>query len=139
MPQRLLVVLTFLSAYLLMSFCRFAEPMGGAIAPQDNGSAGDQLVPKSESWFSWLPKARTSQIPTALRVVEATRASDEWSLRVERDGIRVWRRDVRGSPHEEIRGNGLINASPRQVFALLRRPIGPSNPSAGGGNFGQIS
>jgi len=54
-------------------------------------------------------------------VVDATRASDDWSLRVDRDGVRVWRRSVPGSPHDEVRGNGLIQASPRQVVALMRK------------------
>ena len=49
-------------------------------------------------------------------------SSDEaWSLRVERDGVRVWRRKVEGSAYDEVRGNGIIRVPPEDVIALLRR------------------
>jgi len=86
---------------------------------------------KPWSWLSRVPTFKPAALGSRLGlhdaatelafVVEATRASEDWSLRAERDGIRVWRRSVIGSPHDEVRGNGLINASPRQVLALLRK------------------
>ena len=54
-------------------------------------------------------------------VCAQTREGEDWSLRAERDGVCVWRRRVAGSPHDEIRGNGLIDAAPRQVLSLMRR------------------
>eukprot|EP00966_Prymnesium_polylepis_P151772 3506141-Prymnesium_polylepis.1 len=67
-----------------------------------------------------LPDLRLPSLPSRTAtdsnafVVDATRSGDEWSLRVERDGVRVWRRSVPGSAHAEVRGNGLIRASPEQ-------------------------
>ena len=53
-------------------------------------------------------------------VVAATRDSEEWKVQVEKKRVKVWRRSVAGSRNDEIRGNGLIRASPRAVLELLR-------------------
>lgn len=53
-------------------------------------------------------------------VVAATGDSEEWKMQVEKKGVKVWRRSVAGSKNDEIRGNGLIRASPRAVLELLR-------------------
>ena len=54
-------------------------------------------------------------------VRDATSDDEAWVLKAERDGVRVWQRRVPGSPYDEIRGNGLVHASPQQVLDLLRR------------------
>ena len=53
-------------------------------------------------------------------VREMTDTNDEWELRSEKDGVRIWRRHVAGSPYAEVRGNGLIDAPPAVVLALLQ-------------------
>jgi len=54
-------------------------------------------------------------------VSDCTSCSEEWSLRVDRDEVRVWRRSVQGSAFDEIRGNGMLRAPPAVVLALLKR------------------
>jgi len=54
-------------------------------------------------------------------VRDATSSDSSWRLGVESGGIRVWRRQVEGSSYDEIRGNGLIDAPPALVLALLKR------------------
>jgi len=54
-------------------------------------------------------------------VRDATSADESWRLGVESAGIRVWRRQVEGSPYDEIRGSGIIEAPPALVLALLKR------------------
>ena len=54
-------------------------------------------------------------------VSDATSSEDCWKLCVERDGVRVWRRQVEGSAYDEVRGNGIIPAKPAVVLELLRR------------------
>lgn len=58
--------------------------------------------------------------PTSF-VRESTSSGEGWTLCVERDGVRVWRRTVPGSSYDEIRGNGLIKAPPKAVLSLLRQ------------------
>lgn len=53
-------------------------------------------------------------------VQDLTSGSEEWRLQIERQGVRVWRRAVPGSPYDEIRGNGLIKVPPKVVLALLK-------------------
>lgn len=54
-------------------------------------------------------------------VKDATSSSGGWVLKVDReDGIRVWRRHVFGSRTSEIRGNGILMASPSDVDALMQ-------------------
>lgn len=56
-------------------------------------------------------------------VKDATSPNAGWTLKVERDdGIRVWRRTVFGSRASEIRGNGILEASPKDVDALMQCP-----------------
>ena len=45
---------------------------------------------------------------------------DGWELKHEKDGVRVWRRSVAGSPFGEIRGNGIVDAPPAKMLALLQ-------------------
>lgn len=54
-------------------------------------------------------------------VSDSAGSGEEWSLVLERDGVRVWRRPRPGSPNDEVRGNGIIKAPPRAVIALLRK------------------
>jgi len=63
--------------------------------------------------------AETSDAEEVVR--DATSCDNSWSLSVQRDGVRVWRRTVPGSPYNEVRANGILQASPREVLALLRR------------------
>jgi len=65
-------------------------------------------------------KAHDDSEPEAF-VSDATSCDEEWDLRVDRDGVRVWRRHVPGSPFDEIRGNAILQCPPAQVLALLRR------------------
>ena len=58
--------------------------------------------------------------PDAL-VGDFVSSDDAWSLRVERDGVRVWRRKAEGSAYDEVRGNGIIRVPPEDVIALLRQ------------------
>ena len=58
--------------------------------------------------------------PEAL-VRDAT-GDDRWVLKVAKADVRIWSRSVPGSPNNEIRGNGLIEAPPRKVLELLRQP-----------------
>jgi hypothetical protein len=57
--------------------------------------------------------------PAAI-VSEATSSSDEWVLRVDRAGVRVWQRSVEGSPNDEVRASGIIRAPPHRVLALMQ-------------------
>ena len=53
-------------------------------------------------------------------VLELKGDGEEWRLAVDKGGVRVWRRAVRGSPFDEIRGNGLIHVPPSMVLALVK-------------------
>lgn len=53
-------------------------------------------------------------------VREMTDDSDQWELRTDKAGIRIWRRAVPGSPFAEVRGNGLLDAPPSVVLSLLQ-------------------
>lgn len=55
-------------------------------------------------------------------VRDSTSSGEGWTLVIERDSVRVWRRSLPGSPYDEIRGNGILKAPPRAVLNLLRRP-----------------
>ena len=55
-------------------------------------------------------------------VCDGTSSGNGWNLVFERDGVRVWRRKLPGSPYDEVRGNGLIKAPPRSVTTLLPQP-----------------
>ena len=54
-------------------------------------------------------------------VSESVSSGNGWTLVLERDGVRVWRRPVKGSPVDEVRGNALVNAPPKAVVELLRQ------------------
>ena len=45
---------------------------------------------------------------------------DGWTLKVEKGNVRVWARPVAGSKFREVRGNGIVDAPPAKVLALLR-------------------
>ena len=54
------------------------------------------------------------------RVLELTGDGEEWRLAATKSGVRVWRRAVKGSPFDEVRGNGLIRVPPSVVLALVK-------------------
>jgi len=54
-------------------------------------------------------------------VLDAMHAGSDWSLKVNRDGVKVWQRTLPGCPYAEIRGNALLRASPNAVVALMRQ------------------
>ena len=68
-----------------------------------------------------IPRRGGTIVDTAALVKDATRDGEEWSLRVERDGVRVWQRSLPGSRLAEIRGNAILRAPPRRVVAIMRR------------------
>jgi hypothetical protein len=104
------------------------------VADVPGGRADDHSQPTLPDW---LPRPWQAFVPDTAFAVDTTRESDEWSLRVERDGVRVWKRRVRGSPHVEVRANGVIRAPPRKVLALLKdsdaATIRKYNPTYAGG------
>jgi hypothetical protein len=53
-------------------------------------------------------------------VSDLTSNGEEWSLRVEREGVKVWRRKVEGSSYDEVRGSGVVSAPPSVVVALMK-------------------
>ena len=65
------------------------------------------------------PKLGTSRVDAAQQVADATSAGSEWELKTVKDSVRVWSRRVPNSPFMEIRGNGLIRASPAAVIGLF--------------------
>ena len=101
------------------------DPMLHLAAACVLGVSACEQPPARTSLWDWLPKIPVDAMRLAVRrdgaysestafVKEVTRSSEDWTLRVEREGVRVWRRSVPGTAHAEVRGNGLINASPRQ-------------------------
>ena len=53
-------------------------------------------------------------------VEDRASSGNGWTLKIQKDGVRVWRRPLKGCPNDEIRGNGIISASPKTVLALIR-------------------
>ena len=42
------------------------------------------------------------------------------SLKVNKPGVRVWRRSVSGAKYDEVMGQGVLNAPPEEVIALFQ-------------------
>ena len=56
----------------------------------------------------------------AVAFVKMLTGVDGWTLKVEKGNVRVWARPVAGSKFREVRGNGIVDAPPAKVLALLR-------------------
>ncbi|KAL1514822.1 hypothetical protein AB1Y20_003907 [Prymnesium parvum] len=52
-------------------------------------------------------------------VEQSTSADSSWELKLTSGSVRVWRRSVPGSKVNEVRANGIIDASPKAVVSLL--------------------
>lgn len=81
-------------------------------------------IPRLPSWRAGKQAgsagADISDAAVAAFVDDATSADESWELKVEKGTIRVWRRKVEGSKFDELRGNGILDASPEKVLTLLQ-------------------
>lgn len=81
-------------------------------------------IPRLPSWRAGKQAgssgADISDAAVAAFVDDATSDDESWQLKVETGTIRVWRRKVAGSKFDELRGNGVLDASPERVLRLLQ-------------------
>lgn len=52
-------------------------------------------------------------------VADATSADPSWKMKLNKNGVHVWRRQIPGSRVDEVRASGIIDASPEAVMELL--------------------
>ena len=71
-------------------------------------------------WIAAASEARTESGGDAVAFVKMLTGVDGWTLKVEKGNVRVWARSVAGSKFREVRGNGIVDAPPAKVLALLR-------------------
>ena len=81
-------------------------------------------IPRLPSWRTGkqagMAGADISDAAVEAYVIDATGDDESWQLKVEKGTIRVWRRKVEGSKFDELRGNGILDASPEKVLRLLQ-------------------
>jgi hypothetical protein len=71
-------------------------------------------------WITAASEARTESGGDAVAFVKLLTGVDGWTLKFEKGNVRVWARQVAGSKFKEVRGNGIVDAPPAKVLALLR-------------------
>ena len=79
-----------------------------------------QLRGRRERATTSAPRRSSGDDDVGAFVADSLSADAEWSLKVDYGTTKVWRRAVKGSAYDEVRGNTIMDAPPAAVLALMR-------------------
>ena len=80
----------------------------------------EELRGRRERATTSAPRRSSGDDDVGAFVADSLSADAEWSLKVDDGTTKVWRRAVKGSAYDEVRGNTIMDAPPAAVLALMR-------------------